>query len=177
MEKSTLPEFWQRGPVEGVPDLLQPAAHALLQAREEIIVAMDMFRADLIWAKPAEVASVAFHLQHIPGVIDRLFTYAEGNSLSPAQFDDLAREGRPDESVLLPDLIRRLDVSITAAVERLKQIQPGELGAARYAGRKRIPTTVIGLLFHAAEHTMRHTGQLIVTARFLLAEHSKQKRS
>ena len=94
------PEAWLRGPVEGVPDVLQPVAHALLQAREEARSLLQNFPAELLWHRPDGLASVGFHLQHIAGVIDRLFTYARGESLSPEQQNILAVEdaNRPLEA-------------------------------------------------------------------------------
>ena len=71
------PEYWLRGPVPGIPALLQPVAHALLQAREEVNALMLGFPADLLWEQPAGLASAGFHLQHLAGVLDRLFTYAQ----------------------------------------------------------------------------------------------------
>src|SRR5688572_5658668 len=89
----TSPEAWLRGPVEGVPAVLQPIAHALLQAREESRRLLENFPAELLWTRPAGIASVGFHLQHITGVVDRLFTYARGESPSTPQQETLAREG------------------------------------------------------------------------------------
>ena len=86
-------ETWLRGPVEGVPSLLQPVAHALLQAREETRALLRDFPPDLLWNCPAGLASVGFHLQHVSGVVDRLFTYARGESLSDQQRGSLAAEG------------------------------------------------------------------------------------
>ena len=91
---SASPEAWLRGPVEGVPDLLQPVAHALLQAKGEARTLLENFPAELLWNRPAGLASVGFHLQHVTGVVDRLFTYARGESLSREQQETLAREGQ-----------------------------------------------------------------------------------
>ncbi len=95
-----LREAWLRGPIEGVPDSLQPVAHALIQAREEARDMLSEFPADLLWTRPAGVASVGFHLQHISGVVDRLFTYARGEPLTAEQRGALAREGTPPSAVL-----------------------------------------------------------------------------
>lgn len=78
MSQSNLPEVWLRGPIENIPALLQPVAHALLQARQEVNELIKKFPHELLWEKPAGVASAGFHLQHITGVLDRLFTYANG---------------------------------------------------------------------------------------------------
>jgi len=151
--------------VAGVPALLQPAAHALLQANAEIREALQGFPSSLLWEKPSGVASVGFHLRHIPGVLDRLFTYAEGNMLSAEQLGYLSAEEKPDEQVSVTALLDALETAIHQSLERLKKIDETQLTAIRTVGRKRIPSTTIGLLFHAAEHTMRHTGQLLATVR------------
>src|SRR5688500_5756627 len=88
-----LPEVWMRGPIPGITGLLQPVAHALLQAKEEIHELMESFPESMIWARPGDSASPAFHLQHIPGVLYRLFTYARNESLSNGQLKYLSEEG------------------------------------------------------------------------------------
>lgn len=169
MAENQLPEVWQRGPLEGVPALLQPVAHALLQAQEELHERLHDFPDALLWEKPAGVASVAFHGQHITGVLDRLFTYAAGDTLSQEQLDYLGREGKQAANVTVATLLRALDAQLIRAMDVLKATAVQTLTEVRYVGRKKVPSTVIGLLFHAAEHTMRHTGQLLVTAQVLMA--------
>src|SRR6478736_2668590 len=96
---SSLPEVWLRGPLLSIPALLQPVAHALLQAREEINEYMKDFDDSLLWERPANVASVGFHLQHIVGVQDRLFTYARAEMLSGQQLQYLKTEGVENEAI------------------------------------------------------------------------------
>ncbi len=158
-------EVWLRGPVEGVHPLLQPAAHALLQAREEVEDALKDFPDDLLWERPAGVASVGFHLQHLAGVIGRLFTYARGESLSEAQLEALAREGEAQPGDTVESLLEAFRAGVNAAVGALRTNGGEGLLEARVVGRARLPSTELGLLFHAAEHTQRHVGQLLVTAR------------
>jgi hypothetical protein len=164
---STPLEYWLRGPVPGVPGLLQPVAHALLQAGDEAKSVLRDFPSEKLWQKPAGVASVGFHLQHITGVIDRLITYAESMQLSEEQLGFLAKEGLEDDSIELTDLLTNLEKRIALTIEKLKTFDEKTLVEVRGVGRKQVPATVIGLLFHSAEHTMRHLGQLIVTARIL----------
>lgn len=164
---STQPEYWLRGPVENIPALLQPVAHALLQARDEVNEALIDFPGNKLWEKPAGVASVAFHLQHLAGVLDRLFTYAKGEQLNSAQLEYLAVEGREDGTIRISDLITHFNKQVDISLLQLKATDESTLTNARFVGRKQIPSTVIGLLFHAAEHTQRHTGQLLVTAKIL----------
>lgn len=167
MADTKLPEVWLRGPLAGVPALLQPVAHALLQAREEILEMMKDLPEALLWEQPAGVASVGFHLQHLSGVLDRLFTYAGGQALSPAQLQYLAAEGKTEQNISLQTLVDAFDAQVTQALEQLKTLEAEKLTEIRTVGRKQLPSTVLGLLFHAAEHTMRHTGQLLVTVKVL----------
>jgi len=160
-----LPEVWLRGPVAGISGPLQPVAHALLQAREEVQSAMAGFPDALLWHRPAGVASVGFHLRHIVGVIDRLLTYSRGEPLSSEQLGRLAAEREPEPSQSGTDLVRALDAQVERALEQLRLTDPDSLDHAREVGRRRLPSTVGGLLFHAAEHAQRHVGQLLVTAR------------
>lgn len=164
---SQQPEVWMRGPIAGIPALLQPVAHALLQAQEEIHANLKDFPESKLWDTPFECASVAFHLQHIRGVLDRLFTYAASKSLTEAQLNDLAAEGKKQVHISLHSLLAALDAQITISLARLQATEEYALAVPRGIGRKQIPTTLGGLLFHSAEHTMRHTGQLIVTIKVL----------
>lgn len=159
-----------RGPVEGVPALLQPVAHALLQAKEEVNELMKGFPDNLLWERPANVASPAFHLQHLSGVIDRLLTYASGAMLSQQQLDALSKEGKEDNSVTVAELVKQFNERVDDAIEQLKNINEQTLTEFRGVGRKQLPSTVQGLLFHAAEHTMRHLGQLLVTVRIIRSQ-------
>lgn len=157
-------EVWQRGPVPGIPPLLQPVAHALLQAREEVEEMMLNFPAGLLWERPAAMASAGFHLQHLGGVLDRVFTYARNEGLSRQQFDDLAAEDKNQETGYTPEeLVQRFDRQVDKALEQLRITDELTLTDYRGIGRAGLPSTVIGLLFHGAEHTMRHVGQLTVT--------------
>ena len=159
-------EHWLRGPVANVPALLQPVAHALLQAKDEINEMMNNVSDNLLWQKPGGAASPAFHLQHIPGVLDRLFTYASGQMLSAEQLEYLKKEGVEDEKATTDSLLQQLNLKIESSIDRLKDFE-NDLTSVRYVGRQQIPSTVLGLLFHSAEHTMRHTGQLLVTLKVL----------
>ncbi len=158
-------EVWQRGPLPGIDPLLQPVAHALLQAREEIAEYMYQFPAALLWERPAGMASAGFHLQHLSGVLDRVFTYARAEGLSEFQFKQLAEEGKDSaEGYTVADLVNRFNHQVDVAMAQLKNTDISTLPDFRGIGRAKLPSTVIGLLFHAAEHTMRHVGQLMVTA-------------
>ena len=164
-------EFWQKGPVPEIPALLQPVAHALLQAREEVNELMADFPVDRLWEKPLGMASCGFHLQHLSGVIDRLFTYARNEKLDEEQFAQLAQERETVvNNVSVGDLVNRFSNQVEAALSQLKETDEAILIEFRAVGRAGLPSTVLGLLFHAAEHTMRHLGQLLVTAKVVRGE-------
>jgi len=163
-------EVWQRGPVENIPALLQPVAHALLQAREEVGEIMNGFPENLLWEKPAGAASPGFHLQHITGVLDRLFTYARNESLTNGQAYTLSVEGDKDKTTQsMFQLIELFNNQVSISIDELSKTDAETLTDVRTVGRKKIPSTLIGLYFHAAEHTMRHIGQLLVTVKVLKA--------
>ncbi len=162
-------EWWQRGPVDGVPAALQPVAHILLQVRESVGELTENLTIEQWNARPANVASAAFHVRHMTGVIDRLFTYARGAVLSEEQFATMRLEsvafGASDVGPAMTALSTRVD----AAVGELKTVDPATLGDFRGVGRAQLPSTVIGCLVHGAEHAMRHVGQLSVTTRIVRA--------
>jgi uncharacterized damage-inducible protein DinB len=162
----TLPEIWLRGPVSDVPTLLQPAAHALLQAAEEIHLLMKDFPDQLLWEKPAALASPGFHLLHITGVLHRLCTYAQGKQLSNEQLAYLKAETAQHDCTTRY-LVEAVERQVEQTIEQFKTTTEASLGEPRAVGRKALPSTVQGLLFHAAEHTMRHLGQLLVTVKVL----------
>jgi uncharacterized damage-inducible protein DinB len=161
-----LPEYWMRGPVNGIAPLLQPIAHALLQSREEVNEMLKDFPESKLWAKPGGLASVGFHLQHLRGVLDRLLTYARNESLSETKLTELKAEGLPLDA-RVTDLLYEFNAQVDRSVEQLKNTSAEDILLPRGIGRKQIPSNVLGLLFHAAEHTMRHTGQLLVTVRWV----------
>jgi uncharacterized damage-inducible protein DinB len=172
MSPISRPEVWLRGPLPDIPELLQPVAHALLQAREEVATLMEGFEEERLWTRPGGVASVGFHLQHLTGVLDRLFTYARGEQLTAAQLNYLESEGRPDPDLRSSDLVFAFHEQVDRALEALRKVDETTLTEARTVGRGKLPSTVLGLLFHAAEHVQRHVGQLLVTVRAKLGTQS-----
>jgi hypothetical protein len=153
------PEAWLRGPIDGVPALLQPVAHSLVQCREEIEAMLTPLTAEDIWRVPAGRASIGFHVRHAAGSLDRLFTYARGATLSDAQLQVLKQESDPDPDLTAVDLIAAFDATVVRSLDQLRATSESTLTDARLVGRAKLPSTVIGLLFHAAEHTQRHVGQ------------------
>jgi len=165
---NNLPEVWLRGPVDNIPSLLQPAAHAVMQAMEEVKELLQDFPEDLLWLKPAGVASVAFHLEHMAGVLDRLSTYARQQMLSETQMNSLQSE-RKEKNITVQVLLANLEQSVQAYLQQLSTTSEASLAQTRAIGRKALPATHLGLLFHAAEHMQRHLGQLLVTVKVVKA--------
>lgn len=165
---SKQPEVWLRGPIPGLSPLLQPAAHAILQMQEEVHTLMEDFPSSLLWEKPAELASPAFHLQHIAGVLDRMMSYSKAEALSESQFEFLKAEGIENSQITTASLLGQLDHHIEKYVELLAKTDDSTLADYRPVGRAQLPSTVGGLLFHAAEHAQRHFGQLLVTVKVIL---------
>lgn len=158
-------EVWLRGPVAGIPPLLMPAAHALLGAGEDAARAAAGLTPEQLWARPAGVASVGFHLRHLVGILDRLLTYARGESLTDAQLAYLRAE--PDPGASLDELLADVAAAIGRALAQLRATDEADLLLPRGVGRQQLPSTVLGLLFHAAEHAQRHTGQIITLSRIV----------
>ena len=164
------PEVWLRGPVEGVDPLLMPAAHALLQAREDVERAALGLSLRELWSTPGGAAPVGFHLRHVAGSIDRLLTYARGAPLDDRQRAALAAEQAPgDPPADAPALVRAATAAIDGALDALRRTDAATLHVPRTVGRAALPTTVFGLLFHIAEHTQRHVGQVITTGKIVRA--------
>ena len=156
-----------RGPLSDVPPLLQPVAHALMQADEEVTALLNGFPDALLSARPGRVASVGFHLRHLTGVLDRLSTYAAGRALTEQQLEALEREEHGGGSVR--ELVAAFGAQVETALNVLRETDEKVLLEPRGVGRAQLPSTVLGLLVHAAEHTQRHVGQLLVTVRVLQA--------
>ena len=158
-------EAWQRGPVPGFEPLRMPVVHALIQAREDLERLVTTVPPDHVWRRPGGAASIGFHVRHAGGALDRLFTYARGESLSAAQRAALKAEGEPgDPPASLAAVVADVNRIIEAAFQQLRETPRESLLDDRKVGRAGLPATVLGLLFHAAEHTTRHVGQAITTA-------------
>jgi hypothetical protein len=158
------PEVWLRGPVPGIPSELLPAAHALLQTVEDVERTAADLTIEQLWQTPGGAASIGFHIMHLSGSTDRLLTYARGERLSADQKAALMAEQAPPR-VPASELIARLRTTIDAALDHFRQVPVTSLYEPRTVGRAALPTTIIGLLFHAAEHSQRHAGQIVTTAK------------
>ena len=161
----THPEVWLRGPLPDYIDELQPVAHSLLQVREELERITSLTAAQL-WARPGGAASIGFHLKHLAGSLDRLMTYARDKPLSVSQYEYLAAEEQ-EHSENAEALVRQALAAIDRALMQVRGTPLCTLDEAREVGRHRLPSTVLGLLFHAAEHAQRHSAQIITTAKIV----------
>ena len=164
MTDPSRPEVWLRGPLPDCPDELQPVAHSLLQVYEEI-AAVSVLPSDQLWARPGGAASIGFHLRHLAGSLDRLLTYARGERLNAAQRTALSEEGRDRPEEAADGLVSTVQRAIDRALVQIRTTPLCALDEVRLVGGMRLPSTVLGLLFHAAEHAQRHSAQIITTAK------------
>lgn len=158
-------EPWLRGPLEGVSPFVAPLLYSFQMAREDLARHTEGLSAEQLWARPAGAAPVGFHIRHIGGSVERLMVYAQGGQLREEQLAALRDEMTPGAT--REELLAELDRALSAAECAARALPPEALAEPRGVGRKRLPTTVIGLLVHTAEHTQRHVGQAVTTARLV----------
>jgi uncharacterized damage-inducible protein DinB len=168
MQKSELPEPWLRGTLPEVPAVQRAVLHALESAKEDLERWCDGLTDDELNARPGGIAPVAFHVRHIARSIDRLLTYAEGNQLSTEQIALMKSEMEPSGS--RNELMAGLVVAFAKSGKRIRAFTPEQLEEERKVGKKQLPTSVGGLLVHVADHTQRHVGQAITTAKIVAAQ-------
>ena len=162
----TRPEVWLRGPVPGAPAELMPVVQSLLQVGEDIEGVAALLSDAELWATPGGAASVGFHLKHIAGSLDRLLTYARGEALTTEQRVAFAAEPQAEDPPLdVQALVGSTREAIARAIEQVRATPVSSLQASRGVGRAGLPSTVQGLLFHAAEHAQRHAAQIITTTK------------
>ena len=164
-------EPWLGGPVAGIIAELQPVAHELLFAQQELARIFERLRDEHIWQTPNGAASIGFHMRHCAGSTLRMLTYARGDALSEAQLADLAAEKHADQSIDVVDLLAIANHAIEEALRFLRTIHDGSvLDQPRLVGRKKLESNVRGLLYEIAIHTSRHVGQIATTARVIGAQ-------
>jgi uncharacterized damage-inducible protein DinB len=168
MQKSDLAEPWLRGTLAEVPAVQRAVLHALELAREDLERWCDGLSDAELHARPGGIAPVAFHLRHIARSIDRLLSYAEGKLLSAEQIS--AMKAEMDTGGSRNELMAELVVAIAKSGKRIRAFSEEQLQEGRHVGKKQLPTSVGGLLVHVADHTQRHTGQAITTAKILVAQ-------
>jgi hypothetical protein len=155
-----VPEPWLRGPVPGVHPLMAPVLRSFQQAREDLAKFTDGLTPEQLWASPHGFGSVGFHIQHIAGSTERLLSYLQNRELTAEQMKALGDEAQP-LGLRREELLAILEKALREAEVVVRAIHPATIEEPRAVGRKRLPTTVIGLLTHIAEHTQRHVGQAI----------------
>jgi hypothetical protein len=166
---ATLPDIWLRGPIYGIPPLLVPVAHSLLQAREDAARAVAGVQQEALWRRPNGAASAGYHLLHAAHALDRLMTYARGETLHEAQRRMILLERSDELDAGTDDLLELLDLTIDRALLQLRCTPESTLLKGRCVGKADLPSNVLGLLYHASEHTARHVGQLITTLKVVIA--------
>ncbi len=160
-----LPEAWLRGPLSAVHPLIMPVLFSFQQVREDLRKYTGDLTAEQIWKSVAGLPPLGFHLRHIAGSVDRLITYLSAEQLREDQLRFLREEGIAGETA--EHLLQAVEASLSAAEGRLRTLDVRTIYDVRYVGRQNLPATVIGLLVHLAEHTQRHLGQAITTAKLL----------
>jgi len=165
--RTSLPEPWLRGTLTEVPAVARGVLHALELAHEDTHKWCAGLSDAQLHARPAGLPSVAFQLRHIAGSLDRLLTYAEGRALSEEQLQTLKTEANPGGSA--KELLANLDAALSRASLRVRALASEDFALPRAVGSKKLPATLGGLLVHIADHTQRHVGQAITTAKLVSA--------
>lgn len=168
MPMNDLPEPWLRGTLTEVPALQRAVLHALELAREDLERWCDGLSEDELNHRPDGLAPVAFHLRHIARSMDRLLTYAEGRQLTAEQIGVMKQEMEP--GAMRNELTAELVVAFAKSGKRIRSFSPQQMEEERKVGKKQLPTSVGSLLVHVADHTQRHVGQAITTAKIVVAQ-------
>jgi uncharacterized damage-inducible protein DinB len=168
MPQKALPEPWLRGTLRELPSVHRAVLHALELAGEDLLRWCGQLTDEQLNQRPAQIASIAFHLRHISRSMDRLLTYAEGISLSEKQL--AAFKSEMNAGATHNDLFAELSAALTTSAARIRSFSSADLEASRSVGRYKLPTTLGGLLVHIADHTQRHVGQAITTAKIVLSQ-------
>jgi uncharacterized damage-inducible protein DinB len=168
--QSPYTEPWLRGTHLEV----HAAGRAVLHALELALDDLRKWTGDLtdaeIHSQQFGLSSIAFLLRHITGSVDRILTYAEGSQLTDAQMLVLKSEKNGEEDrERLAELLAAVEGTFTRAAERIRRLASADLNTPRMVGRKQLPTTLGGALIHVADHTQRHVGQVVTTAKVLKA--------
>ncbi len=161
------PEPWLRGTHSDLPAVLRAVLHAFDLAREDVLHWCAGLSETDLYASPIGLTPISYHLRHVPRSLDRLLTYAEGSQLSAEQLSLLKRETEPGAT--REELFAEFQEGIEAAANRVRAFKGAKLEEPRAVGKKQFPTSVGGLLVHLADHTQRHTGQIVTTAKVLKA--------
>ncbi len=167
MPNAPHPEPWLRGRREDLPAVHLAVLNAIELTSENVDHWCFGLTQEDFHAQPHGLPSVAFHIRHIARSIDRLLTYAEDNQLTDAQLAALKTESESSASVR--SILDEFHKSLDHAAARIRNLAATDIELPRTVGRQKLPSTVGGLLVHIADHAQRHTGQIITTAKLLLA--------
>jgi len=169
-------EPWLRGTYADVPAAGRAVLHALDLALDDLTKWADGLTDAEVHAQPLGLPSIAFHLRHLARSTDRILTYAEGEQLSPEQLTALRSEqGSEGEQESLAELLAEVEVSFSDAGDRIRVLATANLDTPRFVGRKQLPTSIGGAMIHVADHTQRHVGQIVTTAKILKALRIEQR--
>jgi uncharacterized damage-inducible protein DinB len=174
MNTSTAPapytEPWLGGTHADVPAAARSVLHALDLALDDLTKWTAGLTDAEIHASPLGLTPIAFHLRHIAGSTDRILTYAEGGQLSAEQLTTLkAEQGSEANQESLAVLLAGVEAAVSNAAERIRVLATANLETPRFVGRKQLPTSIGGAMIHVADHTQRHVGQVVTTAKVLKA--------
>jgi uncharacterized damage-inducible protein DinB len=165
MTETKLPEPWLRGTLTEVSAVQRAVIHALVLAQEDLEIWCGGLSDAELNARPTGLEPIAFHLRHIARSVDRLLTYAEGRQLDSEQAAALKTE--MDPGAVHKELFMELASALALSAKRIRAIDPANFDEPCAVGRKQLPTSVGGLLVHVAEHTQRHVGQAVTTAKIV----------
>lgn len=160
-------EPWLSGTYAEVPAVGRAVLHALDLALDDITKWTDGLTDAEVHTKPLGLPSLGFHLRHIARSVDRILTYAEGGQLTAEQLAALKAEQAGEESLAL--LLGEVEASFSNAGQRIRTLAGADFNIPRGVGRKQLPTSIGGALIHVADHTQRHVGQVVTTAKVLKA--------
>jgi hypothetical protein len=160
-------EPWLSGPLPDIDPLTAPLFYSFEQTRQELRAHTEGLTTAEVWARPHGLTPAGFHIRHIGGAVDRLGAYLRGDQLNDAQIAAMKAEPEPGEP---PDeLLKKMEEHLERCQQYVRTIDAATLREPREVGRKKLPTTVIGLIVHIAEHTQRHLGQAITTIKLVRA--------
>jgi len=157
-------EPWMSGTLPDLPPVIAALLYSFQQAREDLEKYTSGLTDGQLWRRDGDIGSVGFHIRHIAGSVDRLVTYASGQSLSAARMQVL-REEDSDLGPTREELLKLLDDKLTQAEKNIRSLDPATFADIREIGRKRMAVPLGVLLVHISEHTQRHVGAAIVTAK------------
>lgn len=160
-------EAWMRGPIDGLHPVTSHLLRAAEQIREDARTAIGSLTPAEIWSTPQGMTSAGFHAKHLAGSAYRLLTYLSGGQLTPEQLSAIPKEGEGSETAA--ELLSSISVALSRYEEAVRALRPEDFGAIREIGRKRYRATAISVAIHIVEHSQRHIGGMIASAKLARA--------